>query len=295
MRVCLCVCVCAQSGGELLTSSGLRSDGRRWSELRSVRVSCGVASGVDGSCSYQQGGTLVLATVQGPWEHASGAGGGVGGGGGEAAAGDSACRVLVHTKVAPFAGSVRREQRRSDARLLELSAVIRQSVSGVLLTSLLPASSHIAVGLTVLRDDGGLLPAALNAATLALLHAGIPMRDVPVAVSVACTASGGPGSASQQAGTVLLDPTVSEVSAVSAQSGCALQLGVGCISERIVLMISSGRLPATELGGLLSASQAACHAIHQRMKDEMSRCSRTSDSAQHTADSTRASVPLAAD
>ena len=93
--------VAACQSGELLSSAGLRSDGRRWSELRSVAVQCGVAStasGVDGSCSYQQGNTLVLATVSGPRE--------LPGGFAESASADGGCRVSVHVKQAAFVRAV---------------------------------------------------------------------------------------------------------------------------------------------------------------------------------------------
>jgi len=297
--VCVCVCVCVCQSRELLSSSGLRLDGRRWAELRSVIVQCGVissaVSGVDGSCSYQQGNTLVLAAVFGPREVTAGmSGGSIGSDSGV----DGSARVSVHVTHTAFAGSIRREQRRSDKRIAEMSSVIRQSVSAAILTHLFPNSS-IHIALTVLADDGGLLPATLNAATLALLHAGIAMRDIPVAVSIACvpathtsqphTASHSPSS---QPSTVLLDPSVSEVSAVGGQSGCLLQLGVGCCTDRIVFMLSGGRLPVLELTAMLSASQAACRAIHQRMKDELSRCSQSRGTLQHTP--ARVSVPLAA-
>ena len=132
------------------------------------------------------------------------------------------------------------------------------------------------------------------------------MREVPVAVAVACTA--GPSSGQSTLGpaqtayadsvaptgssapsVLLLDPSVAEVSAVGGQSGCVLQLGFGCCSDRVVFVLSSGRLPVADLSAMLTASQAACHAIHQRMKDEMIRCSQASGSRQLTL----VSVPLA--
>ena len=289
-------------------------------------MQCGVlagSSGADGSCSYQQGNTVLVAAVFGPRELAAG----VAGGGGGVDDSGSDCRVSVQLAAAPFSGSARRERRRSDKRMAEMGAVVRQSVAAAVLTHLFPSSSLL-IGLTVLQDDGGLLPAALNAATLALLHAGIPMRDVPVAVSVACApsplsgqqqqhqpavgraqtahadspavlaASAPPAALSASSSSsvspliVLLDPSVAEVSAVGAQSGCVLQLGFGSCSERVSFLLSSGRLPVAELGAMLSASQAACRAIHQRMKDEMSRCSQSSGSLQPTKMFT--SLPVAA-
>ena len=310
----ICCAVCQSR--ELLSSSGLRSDGRRWSELRSVLVQCGVASsasGADGSCSFQQGNTLVLATVFGPRELAGN--GVLPGGPTDTGGAAGCCRLSVSLKQASFASGVRREQRRSDKRVAEMSAVIRQSLTAAVLTHLFP-NSHIAVCLTIVHDDGGVMAAALNAATLALLHAAIPLKDIPVAVTLACTLSSSQQqwqsaesraqtadgdtsalsalsasslSTSSPSPVVVLDPSVSEVAAVGGQSGCVLQLSFGCCSERIVFVLSSGRLPVAELTGMLSASQAACHAIHQRMKDEMRRCSQSSGSSPRT----RGLMPLA--
>jgi len=46
-------------------------------------------------------------------------------------------------------------------------------------------NSEIEVHVQVLQSDGGALPAAINAATLALIDAGVAMRDFVVGCSVA--------------------------------------------------------------------------------------------------------------
>jgi hypothetical protein len=69
------------------------------------------------------------------------------------------------------------------------AAVIRQTVSGMVLSTLHPRTV-ITVVLQVVRDDGSLLAAALNAATLALLDAGIPLRWMLSAVCIACPTDG---------------------------------------------------------------------------------------------------------
>lgn len=53
-------------GPELLSSQGLRLDGRRPNELRRIRCKLGVFTQPDGSAYLEQGNTKVLAAVYGP-------------------------------------------------------------------------------------------------------------------------------------------------------------------------------------------------------------------------------------
>lgn len=58
----------------------LRTDGRRWNELRRLRARLRVHAAADGSAYLEMGGTKVLAVVSGPGEVAQRSGGGGGGG-----------------------------------------------------------------------------------------------------------------------------------------------------------------------------------------------------------------------
>lgn len=59
---------------------------------------------------------------------------------------------------------------------MEWSLHLKQLLEAVVLTELLPRSSvHVCV--TVLCADGAVRAACINAAILALAHAGVPMRD----------------------------------------------------------------------------------------------------------------------
>lgn len=51
---------------DLLSSQGLRLDGRRPNELRRIRCKLGVFTQPDGSAYLEQGNTKVLAAVYGP-------------------------------------------------------------------------------------------------------------------------------------------------------------------------------------------------------------------------------------
>lgn len=54
---------------ELVSSLGLRLDGRREMQMRNFKVTLSSSEKADGSALYQIGNTMVMATVKGPYEH----------------------------------------------------------------------------------------------------------------------------------------------------------------------------------------------------------------------------------
>ena len=73
-------------------------------------------------------------------------------------------------------------------RLTEMSLTISSAFSQTLSTHLYPHST-ISLSLHILSQDGSLLAALLNASTLALIDAGIPMRDYICACTAGSTSS----------------------------------------------------------------------------------------------------------
>ena len=250
----------------VLGPSGLRADGRRAGELRAVSVqSCVVspassAAAVDGSALYTQGNTQVLCCVYGPRD------------GEDDAAADSSegGRVEVEVSMAAFAVSGQTRRRRGDRRLVELSLLLRQSLSPLLQLHLFPASV-VRICLCVLVDDGGLLPACVNAATAAVMDAGIPMTDVLLAAAVALVRDSGPGLPA----VIICDPSLAELQHSAAASVSVLNCGVACLSGRLCFLQSGGgRLPVEAMRGLLSTATAACREMHAVLKAEMQTRSR---------------------
>jgi ribonuclease PH len=253
----------------VLNSSDLRSDGRRAGELRAVSVqSCVVspassADAVDGSALYTQGNTQVLCCVYGPRDAE------------DDASADSAegGRVEVEVSMAAFAVSGHTRRRRVDRRLVELSLLLRQSLSPLLQLHLFPASV-VRICLCVLADDGGLLPACVNAATSAVMDAGIPMTDVLLAATVALVRDSGAGLP----GLIICDPSLSELQQSAASASVSvLSCGIACISGRVSFLQSAGgKLPVEAMRGLISTASVACREMHAILKAEMQRRSRTS-------------------
>lgn len=77
--------------------------------------------------------------------------------------------------MASFSTGERKKRMKGDRRSTEISLVIRQTFESVIHTQLFPRS-QIDIYIQILQADGGTRCAAINAATLALIDAGIPMK-----------------------------------------------------------------------------------------------------------------------
>lgn len=85
---------------------------------------------------------------------------------------------------APYSQVERKRNERADRRISELEQVIDESFKEVIIGHLFPRSS-IDIQISILSNDGGLLHSCINAVTLALIDAGIPMLDYLCACSAA--------------------------------------------------------------------------------------------------------------
>ncbi|KAL3737377.1 hypothetical protein ACJRO7_026188 [Eucalyptus globulus] len=144
---------------EYVSPEGLRIDGRRPMEMRKLQAEIGVVAKADGSAVFEMGNTKVIAAVYGPREV-------------------SIRRSFVRCEysMANFSTGDRMRKPKGDRRSTEISLVIRQTMEACILTQLMPRS-QIDIYVQVLQADGGTRSACINAATLALADAGIPMRD----------------------------------------------------------------------------------------------------------------------
>ncbi|KAJ3299125.1 Exosome complex component RRP41 [Borealophlyctis nickersoniae] len=156
---------------EIVSPEGLRVDGRRERELRKISCRTGVFSQADGSAYLELGNTKCLAAVYGPREPTR-----------RAMQLHDRAVINVEYNVASFSMGERKQKLRKDRRLMEIASMIKQTFEPVILTKEFPRS-EIDIYLQILQVDGGAVHAAINAATLALLDAGIPMTDYVAACS----------------------------------------------------------------------------------------------------------------
>ena len=153
---------------EKLISRGVRTDGRKPNDLRKIRIDVGPLERADGSAYIEWGNNKILAAVYGPREvHPR-----------HLARPDRAFfRCRYH--MAPFSTSERKRPAPS-RRERELSKVTRVALEPALLTELYPRTG-IDVFIEVLQSDGGTRCAGITASSIALVDAGIPLKDLVVA------------------------------------------------------------------------------------------------------------------
>ncbi len=156
---------------KFIDENGLRLDGRRIDEIRPMKMEIGVLSRADGSCYLEWGKNKVLAAVYGPRAlHPR-----------RLQKADSA---LIRYRYNMAAFSVEDRIRPGPSRRsIEISKVSREAFEPVVLTHLYPGAV-IDVFAEVLQADAGTRTAAINAASMALADAGIPMKGLVSACAV---------------------------------------------------------------------------------------------------------------
>jgi exosome complex component RRP41 len=145
----------------------LRLDGRRWSELRTIEARLSVKPSADGSSLFSIGRTSVICLISGPHEARR-----------TGPASDTKQVSLdVELSMPGFSSAGdRRRVGKGDRRAAEMAYTIQSSFAEVVQAGMYP-SSTINITLHVLSQDGSLLSALINATTLALIDAGIPLRN----------------------------------------------------------------------------------------------------------------------
>jgi exosome complex component RRP41 len=228
---------------KLIDEKGIRLDGRRFDELRPIKIEAGVLKKADGSAYMEWGNNKVLAAVYGPREahprHLQ-----------------NPAKALVQCRynMAPFSVTDRKRPG-PDRRSVEISKVISEAFASVVFVEQFPRTS-VDIYIEVLQADAGTRCAGLTAASVALADAGIPMRDL-----VASCASGKIG------GVVALDLNKDEDNFGEADCPMAIVPRSG----EIVLLQMDGHLTADEFDQAMDLSINATKQIYELQRDALRR------------------------
>src|SRR3984893_19100269 len=156
---------------KLMDENGIRTDGRKWDELRPLKLDVGILKNADGSCQVEWGKNKIIAAVYGPKEmHPK-----------HLELPDRAflkCRYHM----APFSVDERKNPAPS-RREIEISKVIREALQPALFLEDYPRTA-IQIYVEVLQSDGGSKVASITDEFLAKAEAGINMRDLVVGCAV---------------------------------------------------------------------------------------------------------------
>ncbi|QUC17515.1 uncharacterized protein UV8b_01756 [Ustilaginoidea virens] len=225
----------------------LRVDGRRWNELRRLHAQIRIQDAADGSSYMEMGHTKVMCVVTGPSEQQQAQRRG-----GQQASGRDAASIHVNLVVAGFSSVDRKKRGRNDKRIQEMEITIAKALSSTVHTHLFQHSS-INVSLHVLSQDGSLLAALINAATLAVIDAGIPMTDY----IAACTAG---STSSYAAGDESADPLL-DLNSQEEQELPFLTVASLGDSDRVVALVCESRLQVSRLEGMLVVGLDGCKQV----------------------------------
>ena len=142
-----------------------RYDGREPNELRPIKIESGVLPNADGSAYIEMGRNKIVVGVFGPREMHP-----------KRLAKPNMATLRCRYHMAPFSVDPRRSPAPS-RRDNEISMVMRYALEPAVFLERYPRSA-IDVYAEILEADGGTRTACINAATVALVDAGIPMRDL---------------------------------------------------------------------------------------------------------------------
>ena len=225
---------------QFLNSSGLRKDGRRAHEIRRIRCTFGVSEDADGSVLYEQGLTRVLVLVHGPREAMF-----------RRSKKEGEVSISCEYRTTPFDSSEHRERRRGmDRKSVDLAKTVKRSMEAAVLCDQYPRS-QIRISLYGIRSDGGMLCACINATTLALIDAGVPMRDYVVA----CSAG------------YLQKNFLTDLNYLESSAGKPiLPVAILLRSKRVVMSRLKCKLEIEKFEGLLKSAQKGCESVYEILK-----------------------------
>lgn len=221
-----------------LIVNGRRIDGRLPEEVRRIEMEIDPIGRADGSARVKFGNTEVIASVYGPralypkflQEIETG-------------------MLRVKYGMAPFSVDERKSPV-PDRRSIELSKVIRLALEPTIFLEEFPRAV-VDVFIDVIQADGSTRVTGINAASLALAAAGVPMRDLVCACSVG-----------KINGTLIVDLNGKEDNSSDADVTFAMLPG----KQKISLLQMDGRLTKDELLTLLKSAKKTCERIYEMQR-----------------------------
>lgn len=224
-------------------SEFIRGDGRKFDELRPIKIEAGVLERADGSAYLEMGGNKVLVAVYGPRE--------------------SYIRRLLEPNtgvircrynMAPFSVDDRKRPG-PDRRSSEISKITADALRPALMLENYPRSM-VDVFIEVIEAEGGTRCAGITAASVALVDAGVPMKDIVVG----CAA----GKVDDK---VVLDLSEKEDKEGQADVPIAMMPRTG----EITLLQSDGDLSEEEFQQAINLAVEGCKKVSEIQKDALKR------------------------
>ncbi len=222
-------------------SNGRRIDNRLPEELRPIKFEVGVLERADGSCYVEHGGNKVIAAVYGPRgvhpRHLQ-----------------EASRAIIRYRYNMASFSVEERRRPGpDRRSVEISKVSREAIDPLIMKEFYPRST-VDVFVEILQADAGTRTAGINAASVALIDAGVPMKGLISACAV--------GKVDD---TVVLDLIKEEDNYGQADMPVAMDVRTG----QITLLQMDGHLTTDEFEKALELAKRGCALVAEMQREAL--------------------------
>lgn len=154
-----------------MTKDYKRSDGRKLDEMRKMTAKVGIIPNADGSALFSFGDTVAIAAVYGPKkmhpQHMQ----------------NPEKGTLRYTYNMMSFSVNERIKPGPSRRSMEISKISEWAIEPVMMIDKFP-NAVIDVHVNIMQANASTRCAGINAASLALAHAGIPMRDIVSSVSI---------------------------------------------------------------------------------------------------------------
>lgn len=219
-----------------------RPDGRKHNEMRPMSAKIGVIPNADGSAMFAFGNTIAIAAVYGPRQlhpqHMQ----------------DPAQGVLrVNYDLLSFSVSDRKKPGPS-RRSQEISKVTEWALSPVISLEEFP-NTVIDVQIYIIQADAGTRTAGINAASLALAHAGIPMKNLVCSVAVG-----------KQDKELIVDLTKEEEDFEEGEGATDFAMAKIANTDQYTLLQLDGKIQPDVVNKVLDLADEACNEIYEFQK-----------------------------
>ncbi|XP_030855620.1 exosome complex component RRP46 [Strongylocentrotus purpuratus] len=204
-------------------------------EIRPIGSLQSCISKPDGSAVFTQGDTSVMAAVYGPGDVKP-----------NKALMDKATVTVTYKPKIGISG----------VREKALERMIRNTCETVLLTTLFPRSS-VDIIVQEIQDAGALLACSINAACLAMINAGIPMKCT---VAASCCMMGKDEE-------LIMDPTKEQTK----DAECVLTSAIDSSAHSLIASSMQGSCSVEQYHKLMSVCQKACDKVFEFYREAMER------------------------
>ncbi len=219
-----------------------RFDGRKFDEMREMKAALGVIPRADGSAMFSFGDTIAIAAVYGPKplhpQHLQNPQKGI---------------VRCFYDMLSFSVTERKKPG-SSRRSQEISKVTEWALSKVLLLDEFP-NTVVDIHISVLQANASTRVAGINAASLALAQAGVPMRELVAAVSIG-----------KMDTTIVTDVIKEEEDYEEGEGATDIPMAFLSNSGKISLLQLDGKCSPEKLKEAIEAGEKACRQIAELQK-----------------------------